>query len=291
MLPNFLIVGAPKAGTTSLYYYLAKHPDVFMSSPKEVNFFSHEEIKSQNLYYQAFYVETLREYEKLFQRADGKIAIGEASVSYLFYKNVPSKIKSLLPAVKIIILLRNPIERAFSHYLMDYRMGLVHRSLEEIIQNHKTNKNNTLYYQQYIELGLYYQQIKRYLDLFNHNNVKIYVSEEFKNNPRELFQDISEFLEIEFIKSIETKRKYNSYKEPKNNFIKSLYSNYINSNNYYKLNKILPDFVRNSFKNLFFNMDNKPKLNEQTRNLLINLYNPEKIKLEQLLNKNLSIWK
>ena len=66
MLPNFIIVGAPKAGTTSLYHYLSEHPQVIMSDPKEVNFFSREEIKAQQLYYKAFKAKNLNEYESLF---------------------------------------------------------------------------------------------------------------------------------------------------------------------------------------------------------------------------------
>ena len=105
MLPNFLLVGAPKAGTTSLYHYLYGHPQVFMSTPKEVNFFSGGEIDSQDLYYDYFKVSNLSDYEKLFDAVTNEKAIGEGSVSYLYYEDTPRKIKECLPEVKIIIIL------------------------------------------------------------------------------------------------------------------------------------------------------------------------------------------
>ena len=148
MLPNFIIVGAPKAGTTSLYHYLSEHPQVFMSDPKEVNFFSKEEIEAQGLYYQDFKAKDLNSYEKLFNEGIGKKAVGEGSVSYLFYPDTPAKIKASIPEVKIIILLRNPVERGYSHYLMDYRMGLTDLSYEEIVYKTSSHKNLNLYYQQ-----------------------------------------------------------------------------------------------------------------------------------------------
>src|SRR5882672_9220913 len=115
-LPNFFIVGAPKAGTTSLYYYLSHHPEVFMSPVKEPNFFSYDETVKQNLYHKEKGVGKFEEYRQLFASSNGHHkAIGEASVSYLFYPSVPQRIHELVPKAKIIISLRNPVERAYSH--------------------------------------------------------------------------------------------------------------------------------------------------------------------------------
>ena len=85
MKPNLFIVGAAKAGTTSLYHYLNEHPEIFMSVIKETNYFAYEEIKAQNLFYNEEHIITMEQYEHLFADAkDAKVA-GEASVSYLFY--------------------------------------------------------------------------------------------------------------------------------------------------------------------------------------------------------------
>ena len=130
MKVNTFIVGAPKTGTTSLYYYLNQHTNVCMSSIKEPNFFSAKEVNS--LFYKSQIVDDINEYHKLFSQNKKQI-IGEASVSYLFFDEVPNRIYKYNPKAKIIILLRNPIERALSHYLMDFRLGFCSENFEDII--------------------------------------------------------------------------------------------------------------------------------------------------------------
>src|SRR5438045_1184872 len=170
-LPNFFIVGAPKAGTTSLYHYLKNHPEVFMSPIKEPNYFSYEETVKQNLYHKEKGVGTFEEYAELFVSANGHHkAVGEASVSYLFYSSVPEKIKELIPDAKIIMSLRNPVERGTSHYFMEHKLGYVSESLDDIVFRKSKHKHAHLYYQQFVELGLYYQQVKRYIDIFGTEN-------------------------------------------------------------------------------------------------------------------------
>ena len=141
MKVDFFIVGAPKSGTTSLYHYLASHPDIFMSSKKEPNYFSKSEIKQQELYYPIDELDSFSDYKILFSGSKEGQILGESSVSYLFYPEVASKLHEHNSSAKIIILLRNPIERAFSHYLMDFRLGLVNESFESIIQKNINHDN------------------------------------------------------------------------------------------------------------------------------------------------------
>ena len=162
MKVDFFIVGAPKAGTTSLYHYLSEHPQIEMSSQKEPDYFSDKAINEQGMYYGKNRVNTLDKYESLFVQKES-VVYGEASVSYLFYENVPEDIKKYNPNAKIIIMLRNPIERAFSHYLMDYRLGLISDSFENVLAKISKHKNAHLFYQQYIEVSKYAKQIQRYL--------------------------------------------------------------------------------------------------------------------------------
>ena len=109
-LPNFIIIGAAKAGTTALYEYLGEHPDVFVSPVKETNFFS-----------SGHPIGTQDEYEAQFAGVRGERAIGEASVQYIASKNAAAQMRDQLPDVKLIAMLRNPADRAFSHYLMQSR--------------------------------------------------------------------------------------------------------------------------------------------------------------------------
>ena len=190
---DFFIVGAPKAGTTSLYHYLDAHPDIEMSSKKEPDFFSDADLQKQGMYYSEVRINNLSKYNALFKREDVQLR-GEASVSYLYYPDVPSKIKEYNSESKIIIMLRNPIDRAFSHYLMDYRLGLVTDSFETIINNKSKHKNAHLHYQQYLSVSEYYSQIERYLDVFGKSKVHIIDYENFKNNTEEIIKEVFIFL-------------------------------------------------------------------------------------------------
>src|SRR5258708_108403 len=164
-LPNFFIVGAPKAGTTSLYYYLGQHPDVYMSPVKEPNYFA-EEIRLCNIGAQwqdwaqrendslqqyllgpmqekrfGGIVSNWTDYLKLFQNVNGEKAIGEASVCYLWSRTAARNIASTTPNAKIIMVLRNPVDRAFSQYKQAVASGLIGKSFREQVRKSLNNKS------------------------------------------------------------------------------------------------------------------------------------------------------
>ena len=287
MLPDFIIVGAPKAGTTSLYHYLMSHPQVFMSEPKEVNFFSSGEISNQGLYYNDYLVKNLADYENLFASATSEQAIGEGSVSYLFYPQTPAKIKSVIPNVKIIILLRNPVERGFSHYLMDYRLGFVGSPYDEIVYQTGSHENIHLYYQQYVELGLYYEQVKRYLELFGKAQVRIYLQEDLRTSTDKVIQDLYEFLGVDVSFSPHTEREHNVFSMPKNRAIQKLYSNQVVRS---IVSMLFSDTLKEQIINLLFETKNKPVLNKKVSDYLHQIYSSDIEKLENLICKDLSNW-
>lgn len=283
--PNFFIVGAPKCGTTALFRFLENHPQVFLSDPKEVNFFSKKELEEQSLYYQDFKPRNENEYLKLFKNADiqHKI-IGEASVSYLFYPEVATRIHCFNPDSKIVILLRDPVARAWSHYLMDKRLGLVKKELIEIFQSKK--ERDKLNFQQYFLLGNYVSQVEKYLDLFGKKNVKIIFAEELKNERDTIISELYQFLGIQCFELIE-ETKHNAYKEPKGFFLKKLYSISLVRKN---IKKVIPQSILKRGANFFFN-STPPSLNDTDKILLKNYYYADICKLERLLSKDLSEWK
>jgi len=288
MLPNFIIVGAPKAGTTSLYHYLSEHPDVFMSEPKEVNFFSREEIEAQGLYYADFKAKDIDAYQRLFDGVKNQQAVGEGSVSYLYYPKTAEKIKSALPDVKIIILLREPVARAFSHYLMDLSLGLVEMSFEDIVSRKSMDKHAVLFYQQYVELGLYYEQVKRYLDVFGKEQVKIYLQEDLRYHSDDVILDLYDFLGIDNAYKPDTERQHNTFSMPKNNMMRSLYtSDFMRA----LVRKILPDTLKSMMKGLVFDPKAKPELALESKAQLQRLYAKDIAKLEGLIARDLSAWK
>jgi len=286
MKVDFFIVGAPKAGTTSLYHYLNEHPQVEMSSQKEPDYFSDKAIHKQGMYYGKNRVNTLDKYESLFVQKES-VVYGEGSVSYLFYDNVAEDIKKYNPNAKIIIMLRNPIERAFSHYLMDYRLGLISDSFENILAKKSKHKNAHLFYQQYIEVSKYAKQIQRYLDFFEKDNILVIDYEDFKKNVSKTVDQVYSFLNIsaEFAADINTK--HNTFTMPKNKVIRFIYS-------FVFLRKILtflfPIYLVKNIRVLLFKADKKPELLKETRSQLRIIFNDDIKKLEEVLGKNYSKW-
>lgn len=283
--PNFFIVGAPKCGTTALYKYLESHPQVFLSDPKEVNFFSKKELEEQRLYYQDFKPKNENEYLNLFKNVDTQQKIiGEASVSYLYYPEVAGRIHSFNPDSKIVILLRDPVARAWSHYLMDKRLGLVKKELMEIFQSGEAI--DRLNFQQYFLLGNYASQVEKYLDLFGKKNVKIFFTEELKSNRNNTIQKLYRFLGIQNFELTED-IKHNAYKEPKGFFLKKLYSmSFIRKN----IKKLIPQSILKKGVDFFFN-STPPTLNKIDKILLKKYYYIEICRLEKLLSKDLTKWK
>ena len=286
MKVDFFIVGAPKAGTTSLYHYLNEHFDIEMSSQKEPNFFSDASLQKQSIYYGGNRVDTIEKYNALFAKED-VILRGEASVSYLYYEDVPHKIKEYNPNAKIIIILRNPIDRAFSHYLMDDRLGLISESFEIIIQKQSKHKNANLFYQQYIQVSEYTQQIKRYLEVFSKKNIHFIDYEDFKNDTSNIVNSVFVFLAVNDDFHPYLRKKHNTYTAPKNRIIRYIYS-------FVSFRKILavifPKFLTKNIRNLLFRSDKKPKLSEETRNFLKKHFTNDVKELSKLLNIDFTKW-
>jgi hypothetical protein len=195
-LPNFFIVGAPKAGTTSLHAYLSDHPEVFMSRRKEPHYFSSFQIEH------AFdnFVRPIRDpiqYQALFQDSKGFKAIGESSTSYLYDWNAPTRIKFSVPDARIIICLRNPVERAYSHYLMECVEGRETRSFSEALEaDERRAKKDWGVSLLYVEAGLYSDQVERYLTTFGRSNVLIIIFEEFVRDTANVMHRVARFLDI-----------------------------------------------------------------------------------------------
>jgi hypothetical protein len=165
ILPNFFIVGAPKAGTTSLYHYLDQHPDIYMSPVKEPNYFA-EEVRLRNIsaewqewahreqnslraylsgpmHEKKFggIVASWSDYLKLFKNVKDEKAIGEASVCYLWSKTAARSIASATPHAKIVMVLRNPVDRAFSQYKQALASGLIAKSFRELVRKSLNSKS------------------------------------------------------------------------------------------------------------------------------------------------------
>ena len=283
MKVGIFIVGAPKAGTTSLHYYMNEHPEILMSSVKEPNFFSDKEITNQGLYYETSRINTSQKYHNLFLEQEDEKIFGESSVSYLFYPEVPKRIKEYNTEAKIIIMLRNPVDRAFSHYLMDFRLGLIADRFLDIF-----NKKKGLRFQQYFLLGNYYSQVKRYFDEFNKKNVHIIWYSDFKKNAEKEVRKVFNFIDVNSDYKVNFETIHNSFAMPRNRIIQQVYS-------VVWLRKLLSFLFPSNFiefiKSTLFKQTNKPKITKENYKKFTEYYLKDICKLEKLLSINLSGWK
>jgi hypothetical protein len=221
-LPNFFIVGAPKAGTTSLYQYLRQHPQVYMSPVKETHYFC-SEVRPENftaeerprvLREAEAFKDYLRgdlrqerfggliaqweDYVTLFRNATDEIAIGEATPLYLWSRTAARNIAARFPHAKIIISLRNPIDRAFSQYLHMVAVGATRRSLHEQIEADLSCRSTQIGAEwPFLEYGRYCEQIKRYLAEFPRSQIHISLYEELERTPAELLANLFRFLDVD----------------------------------------------------------------------------------------------
>jgi len=169
--PNFFIIGASKSGTTTLYLYLEKTKDIFMSSIKEPLFFAPSLYK----YKRFAAIKNQKEYLSLFKGVKNEKVVGEASSQYLTDSESPHLIHAKIPEAKIIMILRNPIHRTYSHYLHNIRNGSEKFSFREAINLELEKKDETNVHRHYLAGSLYQNSVKKYLDLFGQKNVKILI--------------------------------------------------------------------------------------------------------------------
>lgn len=280
---NFFIVGAPKCATTSVYRYLDSHPLVFMSKPKEINYFSSEDIKNQKLYYQEKVVTTQAAYDRIFTNVGAEHILGDASVSYFYYPNVPKRIFDYNKEAKILIILRDPVERAYSHYLMDKRLGYIDTLFENVFHNKDTYLNH---FQQYFQLSMYSDPVERYISQFGERNVKILFDMDIRKDPESVYEELTEFLDIQPM-AYSMNRQHNTYKEPRNPVFSALYSS---GNVRRVMQKIIPRSISARLKGYVFKSSDKPILGETLKVELYRFFDDDITRLEKLINRDLSHW-
>ena len=292
MLPNFLIIGAQKAGTTSLNNLLAEHPDVFMPQDKELTYF----------YDDSFYNKGVKTYESCFHGWNGEKFVGNAPVNLLWLaKTTAQRIYEFNKNIKLIASLRNPIDRAYSAYWY-FRRNLWEEALtfEEALKRESAIKKHGSLAQKcnltYIDHGFYYYQLKLFLNLFDRSQILILLFDKLKQDPKATFNKIFQFFQIDCSGVPDVTKKSNVSCQPrfltlskviyKENMIKSIYK------------KILPEGARNKLRfsvlrkisDLNHVPFTKPPMSPITREKLGRIFEEPNRKLEDLLQVDLSHW-
>lgn len=287
-LPNFFIVGAAKSGTTSMYRYLEQHPDVYMPSFKEPHWFARVEPSSGLIVHS---VTSEAEYLRLFEGWKGERAIGEASPSYLWDDAAPGRIQEEVPDAKIIVLLRDPVSRAFSHYLMDVREGMEERPfLRALQEDYASHEKGWGISHLYVELGMYCEQISRYLDCFGRENVLVLFFEEVFADPYCTLRGLGRTLNFLGVdptvpNSVDLQRRYNPHAVPRGGFSQSmLRASGLRS----MARRLLPERSKQFLREkVLLRQVEKPDADPQAVEFLRRIYAPETACLESVLGREL----
>ncbi len=235
LLPDFIIIGAQRGGTTSLYNYLAEHPGIGAASIKEVHFFDTPHFKQGLAWYRAHFPTVAEKfYAERFQKL--KFITGEASPYYLFYPHAPARIAGALPGVKLIVMVRNPVDRAYSHYYHELAGGAEQlSSFEEAIEQESKRlagvpekmQEDERYYSfnhrhfSYLARGIYVDQLRPWMSQFSREQILIIKSEDFYTDPAAIFKQSLAFLGLESFPPTGGRedifKRYNDTKPPRMN--------------------------------------------------------------------------
>jgi len=311
VLPNFFIVGAPKAGTTSLYHYLDQHPEIYMSPIKETNYFAsevrpqilggnlQEQIRRDEIALQDYLRGTMLEkrfgalvtdcadYLKLFCNVNGEKAIGEASVTYLWSVTAAANIRARIPDARIIMILRNPVETAFSLYLENLGNERIHNSFHEQIHADAPWRGQFEPMHPFLEFGIYYEQVKRFLEGFPREKVCILLYEGYRTNQKQSMIDIFRFLGVNPAFEPNTLVRHMRPQIPRSFTIRRLLRRYGISQ---RLKEWSPNVLVPHLRTLASRRRRSLTMNQEDRQFLVDYYREDIQKLSDLLDRDLSAW-
>jgi hypothetical protein len=292
MLPNFFVIGAQKSGTTALHHYLICHPDIYLPEGKETKFFADD----------SRFARGLEHYEKThFSGWGAGKAVGEIDPDYMFFDNAMKRIADCLDIskIKFVMLLRNPAERAFSHYLMTYRRGLETRPFEEAIALENKRLKGGEYFAtmhfSYVSRGYYYTQIQRVLKHIDPSQLMITFTEDLKNSPEKYFRSLFFFLRVDETYVPENlNESYHRARVPRSPaLLQRMKKNPVEK----KIFKMLipSKKIRQRIYDTIYRLNLKDTVDllflDETRAKLLEMYEEEVYKLEELTGRKLNGWR
>lgn len=292
--PNFLILGAARSGTHTLYHSLRRHPDVLMSTPKEPFFFHSEYERGLGYYWKTY-----------FPGWRGQSAAGEACVGNLFVPYVPSRVRESLPEAKLVAILRNPVDRAFSHWWMKRSRGLESLPFEAALEENLARlesgetfegpdgerlwrsgfdlaKGHTRY-PVYLDFGYYALQLRRYLRLFPGSRLRVLIFDDLKRDPRGLLRELCEFLEIDPAQAPqEVRTEFPAF----STIERAVHAVARRAG----LDRVIPLRIRAPLRKPLSRLGGRPRMSDEIRRWLVEHYRVHNHELEVLIGRDLTAW-
>ena len=301
IIPNFLVAGPPKCASTSLYFYLKQHPEIYMSPVKQVKFFSVFYDKGAD-----FYVNTY------FSAVKNEKMAGEATPTYFLLPFVAERIKNFNADMKLIFCLRDPVERTFSGYMMRVNNGTEHLSFREALEENLKQRETVRFesakdakdwaddmlrsdrleetgFRTYLEGSLYATNLRHYMNHFPLSQIKIIFLDDLKNDLNGTLKDLFTFLGVDNTFQIQDTEQKNTYKKSKIKFLDPI----LGKNK--KLSKVLANAMPKSMKKTILKTmyveGSKDRITPEDRKFAYDILKDEIVELEKLLNIDLSHWK
>ena len=312
MLPNFFLAGAPKAGTTSLYHYLDQHPQIFMCPIKEPCYFGGEfrpencspeilpGVKRGQRHLRRYLDGDMREhrfggmvtewgdYVRLFQHVRGETAIGEASPGYLWSESAARNIHAKIPTAKILLILRDPADRAFSQYLRQVAVGGLRLTFRRQIEANMRNRSRKASLQYpLLEFGLYHAQVTRFLELFPRQNVCIHLYDDYRADPAAMMANTFRFLEVDDTFTPDTSQRHLELSVPR---LAGVSHALHKLGVWQAIKKVTPRKLLPAARQLAFVPRREIAMDPEDRRFLVDYYAEDILKLATLLNRDLSAW-
>jgi hypothetical protein len=288
ILPNFLVIGAARSGTTSLYYYLKQHPQVYMCPIKEPSFFAFEG-ESLAPTHRPSIVTNIKVYQKLFLDVSNETAIGDVSPAYLHVPKAPERIKHYVPDARLCAILRDPVERAYSAHLG--HVADRGYPLASFAQAPERFRQGTLVQDGYIRRGFYHSHLRRYFDRFDRARIRVYLYKDFRDHPLDILRDICQFLGIEREFAPDMSVRYGTTGIPRSKLLRKLL---IGWRELSPIRIARRPFVPIALRRVLFGLKNantaKPLLPPDVRRQWIELYREDIMQLQELLQRDLSAW-
>jgi len=302
ILPNFMVIGAGKSGTTSLYEYLKSHPEVFMSPVKETNFFALEGVKMidpkndpAQMFHYPWSITNYDAYCSLFEKAKSEKAIGEVSPMYLYSPKAALAIKEMLPDIKLIVILRQPVERLYSRYLHLARENRLPSAdfKDALNRNNIWWKRNDL-----VQEGMYGKHLNEYFKIFPKKQIKVFLYEQLVTDPRSVVEEIYNFIGVDptYLPKLDDKHNISGF--IKNKSLDHL----IGQQSIVKetISKLSPQLMASIKSNKFVHKTiikwrnknlERPSLSKSLKfEMTTDIYSGDIIELQNLTGKDLSHW-
>jgi len=312
-LPTFIIIGAVKSGTTSLYYYLSQHPEIQMSQMNWPRFFhvdgeepdfnalaakygsrlKRESEERFKIMIPRWIPRNLKDYEALWDDEVEVKVRGEISPTYLYDAAIPWRIHKRLSNIKIIVVLRNPVVRAYSHYIMDVRNGFEEiNDFTDALRNEPYEIDDFWWGKRhYIRHGFYIKPLKRFLKEFDNEQFKIFLYDDYKNSPNEMLQKIFHYLGVDPSFRVNMSMRYNVGLIPVNSFFSLL----VRLRHPIKrfLLSVVPDRLLLPIRQRIIlnqKLIEPESMTQEVRQKLMEIFREDILSLQDFLKRDLSSW-